>query len=117
MSEFVGGQAVRNATMAGPESSQPEPSVPDALDREIEFLDGLLDEVILEQEDRELLDRITAVRLGEPGAAPDGQSDETGGLIRAFGLFFQLANLAEERHRLRTLRRRQQRSPEGVVKD
>ena len=94
----------------------------DPLTREIGFLDDLLDEVIVEQSGRELLEGIAEVRsrAGKKTAAARLQTagpDEIGGAIRAFGLFFQLANLAEQRERLRTIRRRQRRAGEAFIRD
>ena len=94
----------------------------DPLMREIGFLDDLLDEVIVEQSGRELLEGIAEVRsrAGKKTAAARLQTagpDEIGGAIRAFGLFFQLANLAEQRERLRTIRRRQRRAGEAFIRD
>jgi phosphoenolpyruvate carboxylase len=89
----------------------------DALAREIAFLDRLLDQIIREQEGPALVARLEAVRSGEGGVEPAADPAATRGLIRAVGLFFQLANLAEERHRLRTLRSRQRRAHDGVIHD
>jgi phosphoenolpyruvate carboxylase len=94
-----------------------EPGAEDALAREIDFLDRLLDEIIGEQDGPELVARLEAVRRGRRPGSEDLDPATTRGLIRAVGLFFQLANLAEERHRLRTLRSRQRRAHHGVIRD
>src|ERR687887_66538 len=54
-------------------------------------------------------------RLVEELAALDLEHAE--GLIRAFGLYFQLVNLAEERHRTRALRQRRRSSRRGTIED
>ena len=102
----------------------------DPLAREIKLLGALLGEVIVEQEGEELLDLVERIRRA---AIALRRSDTSEGrrvlateldtidphraevLIRAFGLYFQLANLAEEKERVRRLRRRARRSPRGVV--
>src|SRR5439155_1543855 len=94
-----------------------QPGGEDALAREIDFLDRLLDEIIGEQDGPDLVQRLNAVRRGLPPGADELDPETTRGLIRAVGLFFQLANLAEERHRLRILRSRQRRAHHGVIRD
>jgi len=94
-----------------------QPGGEDALGREIDFLDRLLDEIIGEQDGPDLVQRLNAVRRGLPPGADELDPETTRGLIRAVGLFFQLANLAEERHRLRILRSRQRRAHHGVIRD
>jgi len=102
----------------------------DPLRREVKLLGSLLGQVIAEQSGPDLLDLVERIRrqaiglrrtddpaerrrmAGELERAlatiddPNGGLDRAEALIRAFGLYFQLANLAEERHRVRTLRRR-----------
>jgi len=102
----------------------------DPLRREVKLLGSLLGQVIAEQSGPDLLDLIERIRRRtialrrtvDPAERrrladelernlqtiddPDDGLDRAEALIRAFGLYFQLANLAEERHRVRTLRRR-----------
>jgi phosphoenolpyruvate carboxylase len=93
----------------------------DPLAREVKLLGALLGQVIVEQAGEplfEMVERIRraaiAVRRGDdPAAAQDLDDamteldyDGAEDVIRAFALYFQLVNLAEERHRVRTLRRR-----------
>jgi phosphoenolpyruvate carboxylase len=102
----------------------------DPLAREVKLLGALLGQVIVEQEGPELLDLVERIRRGaialrRTGAAGerralaatldsvDPRSAEV--LIRAFGLYFQLANLAEEKERVRRLRRRARRSAHAIV--
>jgi len=102
----------------------------DPLRREVKLLGSLLGQVIAEQSGPELLELIERIRRQAIGLRrtddaaerrhmadeleralqtiddPAGGLDRAEALIRAFGLYFQLANLAEERHRVRTLRHR-----------
>ena len=102
----------------------------DPLRREVKLLGSLLGQVIAEQSGADLLDlverirrRTIAIRRSEDPDErlrlaneleldlvavddPEVGLDRADALIRAFALYFQLANLAEERHRVRTLRRR-----------
>ena len=57
-----------------------------------------------EADRRHLADRSTASTRSRPRS-----------LIRAFSLYFQLTNLAEEKQRLRRLRQRQRADPRGVA--
>jgi phosphoenolpyruvate carboxylase len=102
----------------------------DPLAVEVRLLGSLLGQVIIEQAGRELFDIVERLRRAAIAARREGGSSErlvdgVGGLaadqtepvIRAFGLYFQLVNLAEERHRVRTLRRRQRAAKGGHVED
>ncbi len=90
----------------------------DPLAREVRLLGSLLGQVIVEQEGLDLLElvervrrRTIALRRAEDPVERARLSAELDGLdlpraealIRSFGLYFQLVNLAEERHRVRTL--------------
>ncbi len=83
------------------------------LRRDIRLLGALLGQVILEQEGQALYDVEERVRqTSRRGNYEDVRAivtgmpvDEQGRLVRAFSLYFQLANLAEQHHRIR--RRRQ----------
>ncbi len=113
----------------------------DPLAREVKLLGALLGQVIAEQAGEPLLARIEAIRarakagrratLGPAGSTPAGsipygarpepviEDLETldlatiESIIRAFGLYFQVINVAEERARVRTLRR-SERASRGV---
>ena len=102
----------------------------DPLAREVKLLGTLLGQVIVEQGGEELLDlvertrrRTIALRREDDSAERARLAEEldsldvgrTEALIRAFSLYFQLVNLAEERHRVRTLRRRERTAPQGVL--
>ncbi|HEY7522216.1 MAG TPA: phosphoenolpyruvate carboxylase [Candidatus Limnocylindrales bacterium] len=96
-------------------------SARDPLAREVRLLGALLGQVIAEQAGDELFQlvertrrRIVGLRDHDDAAARTALADELGALpieraeavVRAFGLYFQLVNLAEERHRVRVLARR-----------
>jgi phosphoenolpyruvate carboxylase len=105
----------------------------DPLRREVRLLGSLLGQAIAEQEGPGLLDLVEAVRRASiaerrgtaaPGAVTldgllDGLDlDRVASLARAFTLYFQLVNVAEERARVRAARRLERRarpsgSPEG----
>ena len=100
-----------------------DPEAP--LRRDIRLLGEILGRVLVEQEGEELLadeERIRALsrrarRSGRPGPRSELAAavralplDRQGDVLRAFGLYFQLANLAEQHHRLR---RRRQYEREG----
>jgi len=110
----------------------------DPLAREVRLLGALLGQVIAEQAGAELFalvervrHRTIAIRRGGLESSTDREAererlaaeladiglDEAEALSRAFTLYFQLVNLAEERHRVRTLRRRARRAPGGVLDD
>ncbi len=104
----------------------------DPLAREVKLLGALLGQVIAEQAGEPLLARIEAIRTRAKAnrRAPDGtppsaviedleQLDlatiET--IIRAFGLYFQVINVAEERDRVRVLRRRERAGRGAPLED
>ena len=92
------------------------------LAREVKLLGALLGQVLAEQEGSDLLELVERIRrrtialrraddptarvalAAELASLPQGVEES---VIRAFGLYFQLVNLAEERHRVRTLGRRE----------
>jgi phosphoenolpyruvate carboxylase len=97
----------------------------DPLAREVKLLGALLGQVIVEQEGPELFElveqlRRAAIRGRRAGpeetieralSALDGRSPtELLAVARAFTAYFLLINLAEQKHRLRSLRRRERTS-------
>jgi len=102
----------------------------DPLAREVKLLGALLGEVIVEQEGEELLDLVERIRLATIALRRSDSPDDRRALaaemdaidlpraevlIRAFGLYFQLANLAEEKQRVRRLRSRAREAPAGLL--
>ena len=102
----------------------------DPLAREVKLLGSLLGQVIIEQEGLqafELVERVRreAISRRRSGSGTANQALEqelatldlrqAAVLIRAFSLYFQLTNLAEENHRVRTLRDRARKRPDGQV--
>ncbi|HWA99964.1 MAG TPA: phosphoenolpyruvate carboxylase, partial [Pirellulales bacterium] len=98
----------------------------DLLRRDVRLLGDLLGNVIREVAGAEALDLVEEIRRvsrdrrsGSPEAEPrlaqriSGLSDDDAELVsRAFSVFFDLTNLAEDRQRVRVLRwREQQRAP------
>ena len=96
----------------------------DPLAREVRLLGALLGQVIVEQEGDELFELVERLRRsaiqGRRGSPADRSAlrEATGSLappqaeavIRAFTIYFLLINLAEERHRVRVLGRRERRA-------
>ena len=104
----------------------------DPLSREVKLLGALLGQVIVEQAGPELFELVERVRRSAVAARRDGDPglratfaaevaaiglDRAEDVVRAFGLYFQLINLAEERHRVRVLRRRGRAARGGVLDD
>ncbi|MFL5680750.1 MAG: phosphoenolpyruvate carboxylase [Chloroflexota bacterium] len=100
----------------------------DPLAREVKLLGALLGQVIVEQAGEELFEIVErtrrgaiAIRRGDDASAAARLADELTAMdldeaesvVRAIGLYFQLVNLAEERHRVRTLRRRRRAGRRG----
>jgi phosphoenolpyruvate carboxylase len=107
----------------------------DPLARQVRLLAAMLGQVIAEQAGDETFQLVERIRLGMIALRRGGRSEDRARLdaeldaldleaaelvIRAFGLFFQLVNLAEERQRVRMLGRRERSSHaplEGSVAD
>ena len=96
-------------------------SAPDALSREIKLLGALLGQVIAEQAGEEILALVERVRrltidirrnpsptrqLGLRAILEELSAGQVEALIKAFSLYFHLTNLAEEKHRVRRVRKR-----------
>ncbi|HEY7828318.1 MAG TPA: phosphoenolpyruvate carboxylase, partial [Candidatus Limnocylindrales bacterium] len=135
----------RSSQPAGNAAVQAEPAgigtagAHDPLAREVKLLGALLGQVIAEQAGEPMLARIEAIRarakagrrsgeagvLVDPAATPATVIDDLEALdlatiesiIRAFGLYFQVINVAEERERVRTLRRRERASHGTPIED
>jgi phosphoenolpyruvate carboxylase len=102
-----------------------EPPTDAPLRRDVRLLGDLLGQVLVEQEDESLLadvERIRALaRSARDGAPHDDLAAAVAGLpldrqtsvLRAFALYFQLANVAEQQHRIR--RRRAYAEEERVL--
>jgi phosphoenolpyruvate carboxylase len=98
--------------------------VPDTaapLRRDVRLLGTILGNVLVEQEGPWLLELVEQIRRDARAARRDGTvvdvdpslgAREQALVLRAFGLYFQLANLAEQHHRLR---RRREDAHEGRV--
>ena len=88
------------------------------LSREVRLLGALLGEVIVEQAGTEVFDLVESTRLAAIAARRRGPDERVSfdvlpvaaemleGVVRAFGLYFQLVNLAEARDRVRRATRR-----------
>ena len=101
------------------------------LRRDVRLLGGILGRVLVEQEGPELLEteervraQSRAARAGAPrdelrAAVRELDLDRQASVLRAFGLYFQLANLAEQHHRLRRRREyeREARVPRESLAD
>ena len=95
-----------------------------ALRANVRLLGDLLGRVLVEQEGQELLDEEERIRAlardartgGSRGALGDAVAalgpERQGAVLRAFALFFQLVNIAEQHHRIR---RRREYEAEGRV--
>ena len=132
------GPPVTRARDAGDVARHAEPrgigsaTARDPLAREVKLLGALLGQVIVEQEGPELFDlveqlRRAAIRGRRAGPEEtievalhllDGRSPtELLAVARAFTAYFLLINLAEEKHRLRTLRRRERSNRRAPLAD
>ena len=93
--------------------------MPEPLRRDVRLLSSLLGEVLVEYAGQDLLDDVEKLRhavisarrgetmIQEVAEMVDAWSLERAELVaRAFTVYFHLANLAEEHHRIRTLRER-----------
>jgi phosphoenolpyruvate carboxylase len=93
--------------------------MPEPLRRDVRLLSSMLGDVLVEYTGRELLDDVERLRLAvisarhgetkieEVAAIVESWSLERAELVaRAFTVYFHLVNLAEEHHRIRTLRER-----------
>ncbi len=104
----------------------------DPLAREVKLLGALLGQVIVEQAGPELLELVERVRHATIALRHTGRAEyrraleaELDGieladaevLIRAFSLYFQLANLAEEKQRVRRNRTRSRTAPKGALNE
>ncbi len=110
----------------------------DPLAREVRLLGALLGQVIAEQAGPDLFAtverirrRTIVLRRGDPDSRfePDVERErltadvagldvaQAASVAKAFTLYFQLVNLAEERHRIRTLRSRARRARGGAIDD
>ncbi|MCX7622561.1 MAG: phosphoenolpyruvate carboxylase [Thermomicrobium sp.] len=99
----------------------------EGLRHEVNLLGSLLGDVLREQGGTALYDLVERARRGTIAARTTGQISERlrefaawfatlddealFGLVRAFGIFFHLINLAEQHHRVRTLRQRERVEP------
>jgi phosphoenolpyruvate carboxylase len=103
-------------------------NAPDSLSREIKLLGSLLGQVIAEQAGEEVLALVERVRKltidirRNPGATrqkglrdilEELSIEQVEALIKAFSLYFHLTNLAEEKHRVRRVRKRARVAPAG----
>ena len=105
---------------------------PDApLRRDVRLLGDLLGRVLVEQEDESLLEdveRVRALARASRAGSPHEELrqavdalplDRQASVLRAFGLYFQLTNVAEQHHRVRRLRayKLEQRVPAESLAD
>src|SRR5260370_24043199 len=101
------------------------------LRRDVRLLGDLLGRVLVEQEDESLLEDVErvralarAARAGEPhdelhAAVAALPLEREASVLRAFALYFQLANVAEQHHRIRRRREyaREERVPRESLDD
>ena len=97
------------------------------LRRDVRLLGAVLGRVLVEQEGEELLEAEERIRLGARDARGTGNvgavraavrtlsQDDQATVLRAFSVYFQLANIAEQHHRMR--RRRQYAAEPGPPRE
>ena len=103
-------------------------NAPNTLSREVRLLGSLLGQVIAEQAGEEILDIVERVRkltidirknpspvrqMGLRAILEELTPGQAEALIKAFSLYFHLTNLAEEKHRVRRVRKRARTTPGG----
>ncbi len=120
------GQAAETAARDGLPIARAEPI--DGLRRDVNLLGSLLGEVLREQGGEELFAAVehvrkTAIALRSAGSAGQPEmadllawaeaqpTDRLLHVVRAFSVYFHLINLAEQHHRVRTLRERERADP------
>src|SRR5437773_8498901 len=91
-------------------------AAPDPLRRDVRMLGDLLGRVLVEQEGESLLadvERVRSLARAARAGEPDDQLrdavaafslERQTSVLRAFALYFQLANVAEQQYRIRRLR-------------
>jgi phosphoenolpyruvate carboxylase len=107
------------STVAGGTVRGAEDAADAALRRDVRLLGDVLGRVLVEQEGQALLDEEERIRRLSREARTTGRAarraelhdvvaglelDGQAGVLRAFGLYFQLVNIAEQHHRLRRWR-------------
>ncbi len=122
----------RNAALRAEPRGIGSAGAPDPLRREVRLLGALLGQVLVEQGGEELLDlvervrsRAIALRTTPDPADRRRLTEDLDGLdlealervARAFTRYFQLVNIAEEKQRVRALRRRERASPDGFAEE
>ena len=103
-------------------------SAPDSLSREVRLLGSLLGQVIAEQAGEEVLEAVERIRkltidirknpsatrqLGLRAILEELPTEQIEPVIKSFSLYFHLTNLAEEKHRVRRVRKRARSTPGG----
>ena len=103
-------------------------NAPDALSREVRLLGSLLGQVIAEQAGEEILEIVERMRkltidirknpsptrqLGLRAIIEELPQEQLEPVIKSFSLYFHLTNLAEEKHRVRRVRKRARTTPGG----
>ena len=98
------------------------------LRRDVRLLGAVLGKVLVEQEGAELLEAEERIRLRSREARATGDVDavrdavrmlppgDQANVLRAFGLYFQLVNIAEQHHRLRRRRAVRRRGSAGAAR-
>ncbi len=93
------------------------------LHRDVRLLGNVLGQILVEQDGQDLLDDVERIRVLSRDARATGRreeltqavgalgSDRQALVLRAFGAYFQLANLAEQHHRLRRRRQYEHEQP------
>lgn len=112
------------------EDRRPGREIPAELRRDVGLLGGMLGQVLRESEGPGLFEDVERLRRATIALRTDPSEerreaataiveslapDRAGAVARAFAVYFHLVNLAEERHRVRTLRDRGRE--EGLVED
>ena len=129
-------RAVPGAGVPGPSRAEPagigSAGARDPMAREVRLLGALLGQVIIEQAGDATYEAVERIRRraialrrsDDPGDRERQAADldaldlgATEAVVAAFSIYFQLVNLAEARGRVRTLRRRERATRDGLLDD